>query len=182
VSEYRMVTPEYDAAIDRAMHYQKQAFCKGYIEKMQEKLGVAKVEEQKEELWKHAAKCFDLAQEGKRHFYELQERSEREFMDWKKLEKPLRQWLENEAVGSDWGQDAVERTIPSYRRNFERNQRRIKASQNRIRDTDADFRKRVLNPETREAAITKYVRNHVHYRHYIAEALNILFEQLEQRR
>jgi hypothetical protein len=123
-----------------------------------------------------------LAQEGKRQFRKIEELSGKKLMEWKELEKPLRQWLENDAVGNDWGQDAVERTILSYRKDFERKQNHIRARQKRIKDPDADFRRRVLNPKTRAAAITKYIQNHRYSKHYMVMAFNILFEELEKQK
>lgn len=181
-AEYTAVSLEYDRAIERAMQERKTAFCRGYLALKESELGTKKMNREREKLWNHAAKCWDLAQAGRRRFYELEEESGRRIMEWKDLEKPLRQWLENEAVGEGWTEDMVERTVEARHRDFLHEQKRVKGRMNRIRDPNADFRKRVLNPETREAAIRKYVRNHVNWKHYIAEALNILFEELEKRR
>jgi hypothetical protein len=155
---YILVSTHYDTK--KAMRGQREAFCLGYINLKRVELGTEKMNREKQKLWDYAGKCWDLAQEGKRRFHELEEESGRRIMQWKELEKPLRQWLENDAEGNEWGQDAVERTVEARHRGFVRKQNRIRTRQKRIRDPDADFRKRVLNPETREAAITKYVQNH----------------------
>lgn len=178
---YIQVSTNYDKMVETDLQRRKGHFIDAFLEHKKGELGREKFEKEQAKFKEHAAKCWELAQQGKEQFRKLQERSEREIMNWEELEKPLRQWLENEAEGNDWGQDAVERTIPSYKRAFERNQRHIRAVKNRITDTRSDFRKRVLNPATREAAITKYVRNHVNWRIFMADALDILFEELEQR-
>jgi hypothetical protein len=179
---YVQVPANYPRMVERFLQEQKSYAVSEYLERKKAELGTEKFEKQRPKLEAEAHQHWKLAQDGKEQFRKLQEQSERKLMEWKLLEKSLRQWLENEAEYSDWGQDAVERTIPSYRNYFERNQNHIRSRQNQIRDPDADFRQRVLNPETRREAIKKYVQNHRDWRHYTVEALNILFEQLEKRR
>lgn len=181
-SPYVMVSTNYGANIAATMKLQKGNFVNAFLEIKKAELGAEKFDKQKAKLEKYAGECWERAQEGKRRFRELEELSGRRIMEWKDLEKPLRQWLENDMVGNRWGQDAVELTIKSYHRDFERNQNHVKGRLRRIRDPDADFRKRVLNPETREAAIKKYTHDHVNWRYYTTMAFNILFEELEKRR
>jgi len=181
-SPYVIASTEHDAAIKKEINRRRGFFITYFLERKSEELGRKKFDEQRAKLIKYAGERFDLAQEGKRQYHELEELSNKKLMQWEELEKLLRQWLENDAVGNDWGQDAVEKTILGYRRDFKRNQNNIRARLMRIKDPNADFRKRVLNPETREAAIRKYVQNHIHSKHYTVMALNILFEELEKLR
>ena len=181
--EYPEVSLYYTLAVERDMKRQKAVFCSDFLERKKGELDEKKFNEQRAKLEKRAAECWDLAQEGKRRYRELEEKSGKKLIDWEELEKPLRQWLENKILGTeDENQATVERTIPSYRKDFDRKQNSIKTRQRRIKDPDADFRKRVLNPETREAAIRKYVQNHIHSKHYTVLAFNIVFEELEKRR
>ncbi len=177
-----MVTTKYDRMIAEELERRRGFFVTNVLNRERAELGNKKFEEKRTQLAEEATRHWDLAQEGKRHFRELEEASHREIMNWKELEKPLRQWLENQAVGEGWSKEMVERTIISRRKDFERAQKKVEARLRPKVDPNIDFRQRVLNSATREEALKHYLLNHVNRSHFIMEAIKLLFELSQKRR
>lgn len=177
-----MVSLDSNAKMEREIARRKGIFCTIYLERKESELGVKKFENERAKLFKQAAKCWDLAQEGKRCYSELEEESYRRIMEWRELEKPLRQWLENEAVSEGWTEDMIQKTVEARHRDFERNQNNVQARLRPIIDPDVDFKERMLNPETRKEAITKYLVDNVNKAHFQAEAFVLIFAELDKRK
>jgi hypothetical protein len=177
--EFAVASVNYDT--QKEINYRKGVFVTGFMNRRRMELGSDKFDRQLGKLEKEALKCWELMREGERRFYELEEESGRRIVEWKPIEKALRQWLENRMKANDETQDMVDRTVEARQRDFIRAQNQVRTRLKSIKDPDADFRKRVLKPEIRQEAIKKYVMNHRDWRHYTAMALNILFEELERR-
>jgi hypothetical protein len=167
---------------EKQIIHDRGVFVTDFMNRRRMELGSDKFDRQRGKLEKEALKCWELMRDGKLRFYELEEESGRKIVEWKPIEKALRQWLENRMKANDETKEMVERTVEARQRDFIRAQNKIRTRLKSIKDPNADFRERVLNPETRQEAIKKYVLNHRDWRHYTSMALNILFEELERRK
>ena len=171
-----MVSTDYNKKVEAEVRRQRGFFINDFLEKQKTKLSIEEFMKQQAKLSEEAGKHFDLAHEGKMEFYRLEEQSAIELMNWKDLEKALRQWLENEGHASE----LVEKSIENHKAEFETRQANIKQRTAAAKyDRDADFRLKVLNPKTREQAFRDFLPDE---KHFSIETFKLLFELLEKRR
>lgn len=176
---YVMVSTDYNKKVEAEVRRQRGFFINDFLEKQKTKLGNEEFMKQQAKLSEEAGKHFDLAHEGKMEFFRLEEQSGIELMNWKDLEKALRQWLENEGHASE----LIEKSVENHKAQFEIRQAQIK---HRIAaakyDPDADFRKRVLDTKTREQALKEFLFGRAGSEHFQIEVLMLLFELLEKKK
>lgn len=173
--------PGYEQMVERAQEERKGFFINEFLEQKLAELGREKLEKQKQKLTEEGAKLWDRAQQGKRRYFELEEQAGRKIVDWKVLEKSLRLWLENEGKGRGWSKEMIENTVQRELGHFQtaqyQVQERLKAA---AYDPLADFRKRMLNPQTRESAIRHFLFDSAEKAYWLRETVKLLFEQLDR--
>jgi len=123
-----IVSQDYTEAVKRELTIRKGHFISAFIANKQG------TREDGEKAW-------NLSQAGKRKFHELMELSGTQVMEWKELEKPLRQWLENQGKAEAWTKEQIQNSINARKIEFETNQIRVKARAGVIYDVNADFLK-----------------------------------------
>jgi hypothetical protein len=170
------MTPTLEAEMKR----QEGFFVNGFLERKKARMKPEKFTKERLKLAKEAGELWQKAREGKRKFHELEEQAQVELITWNVLEKPLRQWLENEAQGRGWTKEQIENTIKSYYQRFEHYQRLVKERLKPRIDPDQDLRQRLLNPETRKQAIQYYLVDCADKHHFLIETINVIFEELEK--
>lgn len=173
-----IVTRERDAKVEAEIQRRRGCFIDEKLEAKRGELGNKEFEKQRGKLEKEAESLWETMRKANAEFERFIEQAEREVMKWAPLEKVLR--IKLEAEGYD--KNVVENAVKARRSDFERLQRIV---QERLRpklDPDQDFRQRVLNSETRKEAIRHYLVDHIHKRHFLIEAFNLVFEELDKRK
>ena len=166
-----------DASIERFEIKKKGFFVNDFLAKKKDALGHQKFDQQRPKLEIEARNLWEQVQKTKATILELTEQSLIRIMDFAPLEKAYRIKLTAEGCSVEM----IEKTLLARRADFDFAQRRV---QERLRppfDPDADFKKRVLNPATREEALKHYLLNHVNRGHFTVEVIKLLFELNERR-
>jgi len=78
--------------------------------------------------------------------------------------------------------EQLQKALERYKNDWKRKQANLKTMKIIAEfDPEADFRKKIMNPKTREEAINRYLA-YESGKHFLIQALKILFEQLDKRR
>lgn len=167
-----------DVRIEAEIARRKGLFVTDGLEQKQSELGAKEFEKQKSKLMKEFEQRWEQIQQANATIRELEEHSRFKITEWSPLEKAYRLKLEAEG----YNKQIIENTLKHRRREFDRNQYNVKARLKPRTDPDQNFRRRVLDPATRNEALTYYLVNHVDKRHFLFEAIKLLFELNETKR
>ena len=172
-----IVSAQRDARVEAFKGEQRGHFVTDILNRKQAELGNKEFDNQRNKLEIEARNLWEQVQKTKAAIRELTEQSLIRIMDFAPLEKAYRIKLTAEGCSVEM----IEKTLLARRADFDFAQRRV---QERLRppfDPDADFKKRVLNPATREEALKHYLLNHVNRGHFTVEVIKLLFELNERR-
>lgn len=173
-----IVTAYRDRAVEAEIERQRGFFLTEKLDEKRMELGDQEFEKQRAKLTREAEQQWEQLQKAKAALRELEERMNREIMDFAPLEKAYRAKFEAEGCSKEM----IEKTLQHRRSDFERAQGIVKERFRPQIDPDQDFRQRVLNPATRREAVERYLINHIHKTHFLTEAFNLIFEELDKRR
>lgn len=164
------------AKVEAEIQRNKGHFITGKLDEKRRELGVKEFKKQRDKLAKAFEQDWEQQQKAKAALRSLEDRMNREIMEWAPLEKLYRLKLEAEG----WPKTVIEKTLLARRGDFDRSQRAVK---NRLRpkvDPDQDFKKRVLNPATRKEALRHYLQDHVNKSHFTLEAFELLWSEVDK--
>lgn len=182
MKEYVQVTSDVDAIYKRELDVHKSVFISDFLE-VKKREDYKNFEANREKFTKQGAELWKTFQAGKRKYNELEERSHREIMKWKTLEKPLRQWLENEGAGRGWSKEMIENTVNTRKHDFETAQHIIRERRKSAAyNVEEDFKRRMLDPATRKAAIQHFLYDSADKPHFLIETIELLFAELDKLR
>lgn len=178
MSEPLMVDVKREAAAKAEMQRIRGIFITERLDQKRNELGVKEFKKQREKLTKEFERQWEQLQKAKATIRELEERMTRQIIEWTPLKAAYQAKLEAEG----YNKQIIENTIKSRRSEFERAQKIVKARLRPKLNPDEDFKCRVLNPETRREAVKKYLIDHTNKTHFLAEAFNLIFEELDKRK
>jgi len=173
-----IVSTQRDAKIEADIQRRRGHFITERLDQKRRELGVREFKKQREKLAKEFEQAWNQAQKAKVALRELEERSHVKLVEWPSLEKLYRLKLEAEG----WPKSVIEKTVVARQKDFERAQRKVQARLRPKVDPDQDFKERLLNPASRREAIKKYLIDHINKTHFLTEAFNIVFEELDKRK
>lgn len=128
---------------------------------------------QAEKAWNEVSKAHFALQP-------LLETQKRQTIEFKKIEECVRTIYLNQPIIPT--KENLQKVVERYRVDWNRDQTNLKL---RIKiakfNPDEDFRKRIMDPKTREAAIRRYLIDDTQKRHFLIQALKILFELTDRR-
>jgi len=170
----------HERMVERAQEERKGLAVGEYL-KRKEYEDPKNFERNRERLAKQGAELWEKAQRGKRKYYELEEQSHREIMDWKTLKNPLKRWLESEGEIRGWKKEMIENSIEARRLDFETAQHQVRERLKAASfNPEVDFRERLLDPSKREEALRHYLVDRADKARFLMLALNILFSELDK--
>ena len=169
--------PYSEQTYEREMEFHKSIFINDFRKKKLAELGPEKFEKQEQKLTKEAEARWSRIRKARSKILDLEEKMHTELMKWSQLEKLYRDWLEAAAHP----QRVIENTIEARLRDFQTAQtvlrERLKTA---AYNADEDFKRRMLNPETRQQAIQYFLSDNVEKPHFLIKTIELLFSELDK--
>ena len=173
-----IVSTRREAAIKADLQRRRGSFITERLDQKRSELGNKAFEKQRAKLTEEFKQRWEQLQKAKTTLRELEDQMNVKLMEWAPLEKVYHAQFEAEGCSKDM----VEKTVTARRGDFERAQRIVQERLQPKFDLHEDFKRRILDPATRKEAIRYYLIDRTDKKHFLIEALDLIFEELSKLR